>query len=483
MTTQIFLTKKLTTKRQPQFTSNWFYLVNRDNQPIEGEIDFTESLDQIRVKTDAKEFKLYLHVDSGPLGKIMLRTSLVKNKTSHHHELLPLLIKGRIEQIEKLVPAITKESQFLELKQARTSLRKLHNIAVFSENFLLTWAKQQPQVNLKFFGQAFRILESKKLEQIHTKLFDGGVVPIYFFKTNPDSAKKFVWGEIDQIIERLQQNKQKIKGHPLIWLHEASLPDWMKSLTFPELKTFIIKRTEKILQRYNQAISIWDITNEFPTQDANFFQLTNAQLLELTKIASELVARLAPKAERVINISDIFAGHSFIHSQPSIPPEFYLKMLVEQGIEFESIGLQFYMGMRKEFVCRDLVDILERLRVFAKFKKSLHLSELGWPSQNEVDPNSFFGADHPMVAGWWHQPWNETVQAEFFQGLKTIFATLPQARSMTWWDLTDHGSHMDIGSRFIPFGSISRRDFSLKPLAEIIAKEKLQTGGRRQIFP
>ena len=121
------------------------------------------------------------------------------------------------------------------------------------------------------------------------------------------------------------------------------------------------------------------------------------------------------------------------------------------------------LGMKKEFACRELLNISQTVDEFAKFGKNMHFSELGWPSKHDVDPECFFSSDHPEVAGRWHRGWDEKLQAEFVEKIYILFASKPKAKSITWWDITDNGPHEDIGSRFIPFVGLTRRDFSRKP--------------------
>ena len=93
----------------------------------------------------------------------------------------------------------------------------------------------------------------------------------------------------------------------------------------------------------------------------------------------------------------------------------------------------------------------------------MHLTECEIPSRHDVDPECFFSADHPEVAGKWHKPWSEKIQSEYLKNLLITFSSKPKAKAFTWWTFTDKGVHHDIGSRFIPFGGLLRRDLSPKP--------------------
>jgi endo-1,4-beta-xylanase len=321
-------------------------------------------------------------------------------------------------------------------------------------------------------GQAFGIEKGEKYKKIHKETFNLGIAPLYFFLLKPDSAKKTSWELTDKIVSWLRKTNRPIKGHPLVWLHKYARPEWMLEFNYQELLKFLEKHIVQVVNRYKNDIKMWDIVNEIPAEDANGFDLTNEQLIEITDMTSKLVKKLQPDAERIVNFSEIFGAHSYIHEKPSVPPTYMLKLLENNGVEYESIGLQFYMGMKKEFACRELMDISQTIDAFSEFDKDIHFSELGWPSKHDVDPYCFFSSDHPEVAGRWHRGWDEELQAEFLDKIYALFASKPNSKSITWWDLTDNGHHEDIGSRFIPFAGLTRRDFSEKPALKSLKKFK-----------
>jgi GH35 family endo-1,4-beta-xylanase len=237
----------------------------------------------------------------------------------------------------------------------------------------------------------------------------------------------------------------------------------MKELTFAQFKKFLVAHITSVVTRYKDKIKIWDIANELPSADANGLNLNLEQLLEILELVSNLVKKLQPEANRIINFSDIWAACSFIHDKPSVPPVYFLKLCEKKRIEYEAIGLQFYMGLKKDFSCRELLNISQTVDEFVQFGKTIHFSEMGFPSKHDVDPGCFFSSDHPEGGGYWHRRWDEKLQQEFLEKIVTIFASKPKAESIIWWDLTDNGEGKDIGSRFLTFSGLTRRDFSPKP--------------------
>src|SRR3989344_547140 len=483
-----FLTKNFT---REEFTTGWSYLTDKSGQPCHGITTVLD--DQIICESKEKLFSLNLLLEVPEFGKVMLRTDVVSSD-KEKHDLLSELIKGRIAQIKKeiyanknLVPNSYKK-RLLTLTKQKASLKKLSKAMFLGEEIVFFNSKKKlqrkiknGQANIMLGGQAFGIEKDQKYKDIHEKTFTLGIAPIYFFLLKNESKEKINWELTDKAVEFLVKTNRPIKGHPFVWLHKYARPDWMLTLSFPELKAFLKEHIITVINRYKDKIKIWDIVNEMPAEDANGFDLTLEQTLEITKMTSQLVKKLQPEAERIINFSEIFGAHSYIHEKPSVPPLYFLKRCVEYGVEFEGIGLQFYMGMKKEFVCRELLNISQSVDDFLVLKKNLHFSELGWPSKHDIDPDCFFSSDHPEVAGRWHRGWDEALQAEFLEKIYTIFASKDKTRDITWWDITDNGVHEDIGSRFIPFSGLTRRDYSPKPALKALQKFKEQLNSKAKL--
>lgn len=457
-----------------QFTTSWSYLSDKNGVPCSGEIILFD--DHIICESSHKEFILNILIELKKIGKVMLKTSVII-AGDIQYDLLEVLIRGRKQQIElelnsnkEVKDKFIGELTLLKLPQNSTDL--LSDLMCLGEEIIIHKSEKllENKMNnnlMKDFlvgGQAFGINKSPEYKKIHQSSFDLGIAPFYFFLLKSESKDKIDWTLTDQVVDWLVETNRPIKGHPLIWLHKYARPEWMIDLSFEELTEFLLEHVTLVVNRYKDRIKMWDILNELPAEDANGFDLTIEQLLELTDLISKHIKKLQPDAERILNFSEIFGAKSYVHEKPSIPPVEFLKLCQQKGIEYESIGLQFYMGMKKEFTCRELMDISQTVDQFLQFGKNIHFSELGWPSKFDVDPNCFFSADHPAVGGYWHRGWDEELQAEFLERIYTLFASKDNVKSITWWDLTDNGNHEDIGSRFIPFSGLTRRDYSPKPV-------------------
>lgn len=469
------------------FSSPWSYLTDKDGQPCKGTISQLD--DTIICLSPHKRFSLNALLKVPSFGKVVLRTSVIKTGTKKVN-LLDACVAGKIEQIitelqkeGTLVPEKIQQ-EFHTVLREKNSQHKLAKLLLLGEEVILTIARKKlaqkirsgEAKTIKLGGQAFGIQRGRRYTTVHERLYDLGVVPLYFFLLKGKSPTETDWRLTDQIVAWLTKKGKIIKGHPLVWLHKYARPEWMLGLTYPNLKKFLVTHITQVVNRYKSKIKIWDIANEFATVDANGFDLTVEQLLDILALVSQLVKKLQPEAHRIINLTDIWAAGGFIHDKPTIPPVHFLKLCQRKGIEYEAIGLQFYMGLKKDFSCRELLNISQTIDQFTQFGKPIHFSEMGFPSKNDVDPGCFFSSDHPAAGGFWHRPWDEKLQAEFLASLLTLYASKPNVKSIIWWDMTDNGEGQDVGSRFLTFSGLTRQDFSLKPSAYEWLKFKKRLG-------
>ncbi|MBI3385435.1 endo-1,4-beta-xylanase [Candidatus Gottesmanbacteria bacterium] len=463
-----------------QFTSPWCHLTDENGLPCAGQISFTA--DGIVCKSSKDRISLNLLFLVPGFGEIMLRTNIVNNN-GQKIILEEALIRGRVDQINKIGTGNDiKKIDFLLMEgikavksQNRLIIQKVLRALLFlGEKIAVKKAKKDLQeknsnLKIKFGGQAFLLPSSTLLQKRFREIFDFGVVPTYFFMTQPKKGI-FDFSMTKEITKILKKQNISIKGHPLVWLHQYATPIWIKELNFSELKKVIIEHIDKVLRHFGREIFMWDIINEFNASDANGQNLSINQLLELTKLISDQVHTINPEIKRVLNFSEIFGVGSAIGNKTSVPMEHFLDLCVKHNVGFEAIGFQLYLGIRKEFTCRELLDISLFFDRFTRFGKQLHLTELGFPSKFAIDPNCFFKFDHPAGGGWWHKPWTETIQAEFLDKIILIFASKHLATSITWWDIADIGSNKDISCRFLPFSGLLRRDLTPKPAWHIFEK-------------
>lgn len=294
-----------------QFTTAWSYLTDNEGQPCFGKINLSDW--QIECISTEKHFSLNALIEVPNFGKVVLRTATIHANGSKY-DLLEELIKGRVQQIENELNKINEEfktkfeNELITLKRQLNSKKKLSKLMKLGESIIVENSKNKLKEEVRIgktkdllLGcQNFGIEKSKKYRKIHEELFDLGIAPLYLFLLKPDSRDKTDWFLTDKIVNWLSKSLKVIKGHPLVWLHKYARPHWMLDLNFEELKDFLSDHITSVVNRYRRKIRMWDIVNEIPSSDANGFDLTIDQLLEITKLTSDLVKKYNQRQKELL---------------------------------------------------------------------------------------------------------------------------------------------------------------------------------------
>lgn len=481
-TGEIMITLIPLDNQNKDFSSAWSCLTDKNNIPIKGDVIFSQN--GILCCAKNPSFRLQLLFEVRGFGEVMLTTRLL-HRREKQEILESSLITGRLEQIQMIGSPtdVSIANTIAELgiiacrqKNITETHKMLAKLLMLGEHITLRQAKKivtqklhRGELSIQLGGQAFSLLHNKNQLGRFKKLFDFGVIPTYMFLTEPSQNNIHIH-EQKKLIKLLKCNEITAKGSPLIWFHPNAIPDWIKVLPFAKLCDAVRNHVHAVVSAIGKDVFLLDICNEFAAQDANGLTLNIDQLLILTKIVSEEVHKVNPSIKRILNFSEIFGVGSSISIVPSIPMEHFLDLCIQNDIEFDGIGFQCYFGLKKEFTCREMLNISQFFDRFSRFNKELHITEIGVPSKFAVDPTCFFPFDHPASGGWWHKPWNEQVQADFVDKLVLLFLSKPNATSITWWDFTDEGTSKDISTKFFPFAGLIRRDGSPKPVLRVLAR-------------
>lgn len=138
-----------------------------------------------------------------------------------------------------------------------------------------------------------------------------------------------------------------------------------------------------------------------------------------------------------------------------LTPYQFFEEVEKRGIDYEAVGLQFYLGFGGQgsgFTVRDMFTISELLDKYARFNKPIHISEFAVPSKNVNDEKAMIKG--VSEADCWHKPWDEDVQADWVEQFYTIAFSKPYVESITWFELADYC--------FVPWGGLLHEDMSPK---------------------
>ena len=78
---------------------------------------------------------------------------------------------------------------------------------------------------------------------------------------------RYQFADADNLVTYAAQNDMQIHGHPLIWY--TQVPDWVEETALEERETHMREYITRVLERYQDSITLWDIVNEPVNEDGS----------------------------------------------------------------------------------------------------------------------------------------------------------------------------------------------------------------------
>ncbi len=226
----------------------------------------------------------------------------------------------------------------------------------------------------------------------------------------------------DQVLEWTAKHGITCKGHPLVWDHPVSSPEWLSDdqATIERLST---ARVREIVERYRGRINIWDVVNEATHLAERKNKTRMAQWGEALGAVQYITrplraARAANPAAKLV-VNDYRADEAFYK---------ILEQVASSGPHmFDAIGIQSHMR--------------GGLWPLAKFQKiCATFGRLGLPL-HFTESTLISGPPKARAAAW--PPTNaegEARQADQVEKLYTMLFGSSEVEAITWWDFSDMGA-------------------------------------------
>ena len=137
-------------------------------------------------------------------------------------------------------------------------------------------------------------------------------------------------------------------------------------------------------------------------------------------------------------------------------------MAMQSGINFDAFGLQFFFGPGVDgMYLRDMFQISAMLDQFLKFARPVRIAAVQVPSSTKRSKTDIEKRHMPPInGGYWREPWNEAIQAEWLAQFFDVALSKPFVESVAWYGLADDPSQP------VPHGGIMRSDLTPKPASE-----------------
>ncbi len=285
-----------------------------------------------------------------------------------------------------------------------------------------------------------------KREELYRERF----AAIFNYATLPFYWRGYEWergkpnhGYTERVVAWCQEHGIVCKGHPLVWDHPASSPEWLPD-DFDEIERLSKQRVRDIVQRFAGRIDIWDVVNEpthlepsSPNKTKMAAWGTHIGAVAYTALHLKVAREANPKATLLVN--DYRTDDAYLRILQQLKDE--------QGRWlFDVVGIQSHMHGGVWSASRTW-QVCER---FAQLGLPLHFTETTIVSGPRID----------------RERWGETTpegeerQAEATARFYTLLFSHPAVQAITWWDFSDDGAWMGAPAGWL------RRDMSPKPVYE-----------------
>lgn len=266
-----------------------------------------------------------------------------------------------------------------------------------------------------------------RYKQRFEELFNYATTGFYWRSYEPVRGKPN-YAKTDAIVSWCAERGIRVKGHPLLWDHEAAKPDWAGGQPSAEVQN---ARVREIVSRYKGRIGFWEVVNE------------PSHVRGVTIDAPYRWAREAdPAAHLIVNDYQVmWNGY----------PPFYelLRTAIANDVPFDGIGIQAHEPRTMRFPLQNVKTTLDK---YATLGKALHITEFTPTSAGE----RVTGTNAKGV-------WNEQTQAEYAEKFYTVCFAHPAVVAITWWDLCDAKS-------WLMGGGLLRDDLSPKPAYDTLRR-------------
>lgn len=274
--------------------------------------------------------------------------------------------------------------------------------------------------NIYAFDRFADEAENEQYKRLFANVFNYATVGFYWRSYEPERGKPN-YPYTDKVVEWCQARGIRMKGHPLLWDHEAGIPAWYDGQPPPDIQR---KRVSEIMGRYRGKIEFWEVVNE-PAH------LPGLKIGDPYRWAREA----DPAAHLIVNDYHVLAD--------GCPPFFeLLRDAANDGVPFDGIGIQAHEPRTMRF---PLMFVRRTLDHYATLGKTLHITEFTPATNGEEITGSH-------VAG----AWTEKTQAEYAVKFYILCFAHPAVMAITWWDLCDSHS-------WLTGGGLVRKDLTPKP--------------------
>lgn len=446
------------------------YLIGADGSAMRGSVSFQNGL-IICEKQEPGTAALALQQRAGELGELTLQTCLLPERDEPYlltlelarHRLMTLYTKledwGMLE-LDDAHPVTRRaekgREQFIEALCLQrddpvhasqiaeecliTALDGSEELSLAHAALLLNRRKNANMLPRLLMGCGVSLPHNgEKVRQGIQAVFDYIQLPLAWRQLAPEEGE-YNWKLADNWAEWAGRSRIPVVAGPLLSFEPGNPPDWLYiwEHDYETVRDLIYEHVERVVERYKHVVSAWNVVSGLHVN--KHFTFNFEQLMDLTRMVTMLVKKLAPQSRVLVEIRQPF-GEYFSSNQRSIPPMMYADLITQSAIQFDGFAIRLLMGQAVPGqYTRDLMQVSNLLDSFQPFAKPLYLT-VGAPSE-PVTPMMIANpeSNEPVDAasGYWRRPWSPTVQSHWLEAMFQVAISKPFVEAVAWQDFIDH---------------------------------------------
>jgi len=176
----------------------------------------------------------------------------------------------------------------------------------------------------------------------------GSIAATQFNCVTPENAMKwestepnqgqFDFAGGDEVVAFAQANKQKVRGHTLVW--HSQLPNWVQGLNPTNMGAAMVNHVTRVAQHFAGKVFAWDVVNEPLNEDGSLRSWSISSALGPGYVAEAFKAARAadPNAKLYINDYNIEGRNPKSNAMYEL-----VKGLRAQGVPIDGVGFQAHL--------------------------------------------------------------------------------------------------------------------------------------------
>ena len=277
-----------------------------------------------------------------------------------------------------------------------------------------------------------------------SRLFNFAVFPFYWksYERRPGHTRR---EEFLPVLRWCRDNGITCKGHPLVWTHQAGVPEWLSDRSPEAGEKLLEQRVRNIVSGYRDHIQMWDVVNESvhtrtwsDLDSGNYVQEPVDDVADYVEKCFRWAHAANPDATLILNEYSVIPDPSDRERFISVIEE-----LKARNAPLSAVGLQAHEPRQEWYSPREVWETLEEV------------SGTGYPIHiTEFIPQS---GGKKITGGWREGRWTAENQAEYAAQMYTLCFGHPSIRSINWWGFSDRRIWQE-------GGGLVDEEYDLKPV-------------------